>query len=254
MMTDEMSIEQYLASGGVLTSPDNAPPRYRAELLRLMASFVDSELAGAAGFADFINHAPGVDERTAAARIVSEKSEHAAQVLRIMGEFGASIDKYAGSHPWHERLSREADIGASRAGGDMRLAVFCYPFTGWGDAVVMNVLMGNAVVIQLEEFSKVSYQPLAEAFRGIAPREARHARLGEAGLKRLVANPGSRAAAQASLEYWWPRVDASFGPNESPRAKVLRNFGIRHQTNAQLRQTWQAMMRDLCKSFGLATP
>lgn len=75
-MSETMSIEEYLRQGGVLTSPDNAPPRYRGEVLRLMASFVDSELAGAAGFADIINDAPGIKERIATARIVLEKTDH----------------------------------------------------------------------------------------------------------------------------------------------------------------------------------
>ena len=44
--TETMPIEDYLDQGGVLTSPVNAPARYRGELLRLMATFVDSELAG----------------------------------------------------------------------------------------------------------------------------------------------------------------------------------------------------------------
>ena len=47
--TEIMPIEDYLAKGGVLTSPANVPARYRGELLRLMAIFVDSELAGSAG-------------------------------------------------------------------------------------------------------------------------------------------------------------------------------------------------------------
>lgn len=38
----DMTIEDYLAQGGKLTSPGNVPARYRGELLRLMASFVDS--------------------------------------------------------------------------------------------------------------------------------------------------------------------------------------------------------------------
>ncbi len=44
-MAVTMPIEAYLAQGGKLTTPENAPPRYRGELLRLMATFVDSELA-----------------------------------------------------------------------------------------------------------------------------------------------------------------------------------------------------------------
>ncbi|MFN3145738.1 MAG: hypothetical protein ACE368_11030 [Paracoccaceae bacterium] len=57
----------------------------------------------------------------------------------------------------------------------MRLSVFHYPLKGWTDAVAMNMLMGRAVTIQLEELARVSYQPLAEAFRAILPVERRHA-------------------------------------------------------------------------------
>ena len=84
-MTEEMKIEDYLAAGGVLSNPTNVPPRYRAELMKIMATFVDSELAGAAGFADVINAGPGIKERIAAAKIVLEKTDAADRVLRLMG-------------------------------------------------------------------------------------------------------------------------------------------------------------------------
>ena len=90
----DMKIEDYLAQGGKLTSPGNVPPRYRGELLRLMASFVDSELAGAAGFADTINDAPGIKNRIAAAKITQEKLNHAGRVLEVMG-LGQVRDKRA---------------------------------------------------------------------------------------------------------------------------------------------------------------
>jgi len=94
-MTESMDIADYLSQGGKLTNPANVPSRYRGELMRLMAGFVDSELAGAAGFADVINAGPGIKERIAAARIVLEKTDHADKVLRLMGEFGANTDRYA---------------------------------------------------------------------------------------------------------------------------------------------------------------
>ena len=118
---DTMPLEDYLAQGGKLTSPENAPPRYRGELMRLMATFVDSELAGAAGFADTINIAPGIKERIAASRIVLEKLDHGERVLDIMGSFGADTSRYANHHPWTARLARDADLGAARHGSDMRL-------------------------------------------------------------------------------------------------------------------------------------
>jgi ring-1,2-phenylacetyl-CoA epoxidase subunit PaaA len=236
----DMTIEDYLGQGGKLTSPANVPPRYRGELLRLMATFVDSELAASAGFADTINDAPGIKSRIAAARIVLEKADHAERVLEVMAEFGVETARYEGVHPWAERLARDADIGASRHGGDLRLSVFHYPLDGWVDAVVMNVLQGAAAVIQIREFSKVSYQPLAEVFRAIEPREARHYTLGHEGLARIAASEDGRAQARASVAYWTPRVEAGFGPAKSSRFDTHARFGLRHRPNAELLADWRA--------------
>jgi ring-1,2-phenylacetyl-CoA epoxidase subunit PaaA len=252
-MAEDMTIESYLAAGGVLTNPTNVPPRYRAELMKLMATFVDSELAGAAGFADVINAGPGIKERIAAAKIVLEKTDNADRVLRIMGDFGADADRYANNHPWTTRLERDADIGTSRTDHDMRLAVFNYPLDGWVDAVGMNLLMGRAVVIQLTEFSMISYQPLAEAFRTITPIETRHAELAAEGVIKLI-EEGETAALQAAVNYWWPRVAASFGSSSSTKAESLKEMGLRKSTNAELKTRWEAEATTLLESFGLDVP
>jgi 1,2-phenylacetyl-CoA epoxidase catalytic subunit len=249
---DEMTIEDYLAQGGKLTAPGNVPARYRGELLRLMASFVDSELAASAGFAEVINDAPGIKARIAAARIVLEKADHAERVLRVMGEFGVDTSRYAGVHPWAARLPRAADIGARREGGDMRLSVFHYPLQGWTDAVVMNVLQGQAAVIQLAELQRVSYQPLAEVFRAIAPREARHAELGREGLARIAATEAGAAEARAAIAYWQPRVAAGFGSLASARFERLRRLGLRHRPNAELLADWQRATAAILADLGLA--
>jgi ring-1,2-phenylacetyl-CoA epoxidase subunit PaaA len=235
-----MSIDDYLAQGGKLSSPHNVPPRYRGELLRLMAIFVDSELAGSAGFAEVINEAPGIKERIAAARIVLEKTDHAERVLSVMGDFGADQGRYAVHHPWAARMARDADIGATRQGSDMRLSVFHYPLQGWTDAVVMNVLMGLAVGVQLKEFESISYAPLAEVFHFIAPREGRHAELGIEGLTKIVASEAGRAEARAAVAFWKPRVAASFGQAGSARYETLKRFGLRHRPNEALLADWTA--------------
>ncbi len=247
----DMTLEDYLAQGGKLTSPSNVPPRYRGELLRLMATFVDSELAASAGFADAINDAPGIKSRIAAARIVLEKADHAERVLRIMAEFGANTDRYEGMHPWALRLDRDADIGATRQGGDMRLSVFHYPLQGWIDAVVMNVLQGAAAVIQIQEFTKTSYQPLAEVFRAITPRETRHFELGREGLAHLIEDDAGRAAARSSIAYWKPRVEAGFGPAGSSRFATLARFGLRHRPNEALLADWRAETGALLSQLNL---
>ncbi|MEQ9243248.1 Phenylacetic acid catabolic protein [Roseovarius indicus] len=252
-MAEDMPLSDYLAQGGKLTSPANVPPRYRAELLKMMASFVDSSLAGAAGFADLINAGPGIKERIAAARIVLEKTDNADRVLRIMGEFGADTDRYANHHPWTTRLQRDADIGTKRGEHDMRLSVLNYPIEGWADAVVMNLLMGRAVVVQLGEMTHVSYQPLSEAFRAIRPVEEHHAELALEGIDRLLETE-DKATLQASVDYWWPRVAASFGTTTSQKFDALKAMGLRHTPNVELRARWETETDQILNKHGLTTP
>ncbi|WP_238364108.1 Phenylacetic acid catabolic protein [Mesobacterium pallidum] len=250
-MTETMKIEDYLARGGRLTSPANVPARYRAELMKIMAIFVDSELAGAAGFADRINDAAGIEGRIAAARIVAEKTAHAGKVLKLMGEFGAATDRYVSHHPWTARLDRGAEVGSTRIDHDMRLSVFNYPLTGWADAVVMNWLMGMAVDIQLGELGQLSYQPLAETFREIRPTEARHTELAAAGIALLLSEGGE---VQASVDYWWPRVATSFGRESSDKLAMLQGFGLRHSSNADLRAAWELRAGAALKAQALEVP
>ncbi len=235
---DTMALEDYLARGGRLTSPANAPPRYRAEVMRLMASFVDSELAGSAGFAAVINAAPGIRERIAASRIVLEKASHAEQVLDLMAEFGTDKARYNSAHDWAARGPRDAAVEARRQGGDMRLSVFHYPLEGWTDAVVMNVLMGQATVVQLQEMAGGSYAPFAAVLQDILPRERRHMELGCEGLARIVEGGGAEGA-RAAADYWWPRVAETFGVARSDRFDRLEAMGLRRRDNGALRAQWE---------------
>lgn len=249
MTSDVMQVEDYLAQGGVLTAPGNVPARYRGELLRLMGSFVDSQLAASAGFAGAINWAPGIKERIAASRITLEKADHAERVLAVMGDFGTDTARYQRQHDWAARVARDADLGPARQSGDMRLSVFHYPLSGWTDAVVMNVLQGLATGVQMTELTRISYAPLAETFREIAPREARHAALGLEGLARLAAT--DTEGARASIAYWTPRVAAGFGLSGSARFATLAQMGLRRRDNDALRAEWQALLAEKLAECGL---
>lgn len=252
-MTEDMNINDYLAQGGRLTNPANVPTRYRGEIMKIMATFVDSELAGAAGFADVINAGPGIKERIAAAKIVLEKTDNADKVLRLMGEFGANTDRYANHHPWTDRLPRDTPPGTTRSAHDMRLSVLNYPLEGWTDAVVMNMLMGLAVGQQLTEFVRCSYQPFAEAIREVAPREQRHTELAIEGVQKLI-EQGETAQINQSVAYWWPRVSESFGAGASSRSEALAKMGLRTTTNTELHGQWVSQARKTLAELGLDAP
>lgn len=246
-----MPIEDYLAQGGVLTSPFNVPARYRGELLRLMSSFVDSELAASAAFADTINFSRSIRERISASLITLEKADHAERVLRIMGDFGTDTRRYQLDHDWAARLPRDTDPMAARREGDMRLAVFHYPLIGWSDAVVMNVLQGLATQVQMEELTRVSYTPLAEVFREIAPREARHVATGLEGLAQIVNDPQGREETRTAIAYWQPRVALSFGSSGSERYDLLARFGLRHKRNEELLASYEKLVAEQLQPLGL---
>ena len=144
-----------------------------------------------------------------------------------------------------------ADLGPDRHGADMRLSLFHYPLAGWTDAVVMNVLMGLATDVQLAELARVSYSPLAETLRDIAPRERRHTGVGLEGLARIVETPGGLAKARASAAYWQPRVAASFGQPGSARFAALAAMGLRHRPNEALLADWQAVTASELSRLGL---
>ena len=249
-MSDELTLEDYLAQGGRLTNPTNVPARYRAELMKMMASFVDSELAGAAGFADMINAGPGIKERIAAAKIVLEKTDNADRVLKLMGEFGANTARYANHHPWADRLPRDTKPGSTRSQHDMRLSVLNYPFAGWEDAVVMNFCMGHAVDLQLADMARCSYQPLAEAIQTIRPIEWRHTELALEGLARLQ-DTGQGAELAGSLAYWRPRIAAIFGPVPDERWEQLQSWGLRHSRPEDMARQWEKNVEAGLSEIGL---
>ncbi len=254
MGSDDADLIARIGQGRKLGADDELPAGYRAELLRLMVVFVDSELAGAAGFAERINTAPGIRERAAAARIVSDKFAHAEAVLELMKRFGVDPQLYVRSHAWQARLDRALDLGNRRLGGDKRLNVFHYPLEGWVDAVAMNMLMGRASAIQLGDLLECSYQPLGAALRSIVLGEIAHARLGEAGLKRAIERDRAALAAAASVAYWYPRVAATFGRSESERFELYRKYGLRQHANGELLARWEAEIGERLAALGLAAP
>lgn len=243
-----------IAAGEKLTAESTLPAGYRSELMRLMVVFVDSELAGAAGFCPFINSAPGLRERIMAAKIVAEKYVHAEMVLNLLRPFGVEPQLYVASHPWDARLSRDLDLGTRRIGGDKRLNVFHYPLEGWEDAVMFNMLMGSATAIQLAELQDCSYQPLADAIAAILPRERQHTALGETGAAQAIASRGKRSSAQAAMEYWYPRVAATFGRTDSVNAAQYMRYGLRRRDNAAMLADWTTQTAAAAKRLRLKIP
>lgn len=251
MHDNDRALAERIKSGDTIAGPQHVTPGYRTELMRLMVVLVDSELAGAAGFADLINAAPTLEDRVLAARMVSEKYAHANRVLALLEPFGVKPDLYLAEHAWAGRVDRSANLGTRRLGGDKRLNVFHYPLQGWLDALVFEMLMGSASVVQLSDQAESSYGPYAEALTEVIAGEGRHAHQGEAALATVIERSGNLTRPQAALAYWQPRVAASFGHGDSNRLTLYRDYGLRERSNADLLDTWRVEIGARIAKLGL---
>ncbi len=254
MLTQDRELADRIAAGARFAAGETLTPSYRSELMRLMVVFVDSELAGAAGFCPFINRGPGLGERIVAARMVAEKYAHAGKVLDLLRPFGVDTLLYVRSHAWDSRLNRNVDLGTRRVGGDKRLNVFHYPLEGWEDAITFNLLMGLATGVQLGELKDCSYVPLAQTLAHILPGEAQHVRLGATGVQQAIKRAGTTTAVQACVDYWYRRVADTFGRVDSDHAALGIRFGLRRRSNAEMLCDWKNQAGAALTRLGLETP
>ena len=116
------------------------------------------------------------------------------------------------------------------------------------------MLMGAATAIQLAEMAQSSYSPLADAITQILPREKEHAQLGESGVQQAILRSGSKAAVQAAVDYWHPRVVATFGRVDSEHAATYIQYGLRRRSSAAMLRDWKAQAAAGLKRLGLAIP
>jgi ring-1,2-phenylacetyl-CoA epoxidase subunit PaaA len=254
MAVKEQDLLKRTGAGRAVTAPSQMSPAYRGEVTRLMTIFVDTELAWAAGYADYINEAPGIRERVVAAQVVREKLGHAEAILALLEPFYVRPGLYVRSHAWSARLDRNVDLGNRRIGDDKRLNVLHCPNQGWTDAVVANLLIGISAPVHLGELAGCSYAPLAKAMKTIVKSEAEHARLAEKGVKQAIEREGSTAAAQVSVNYWYPRVAATFGVIGSERFRLYKSYRLRRHTNAELLARWKSAAAQRLKALKLKAP
>lgn len=252
-MTADETLLKRIENGETITADDDLPPAYRGAVMRLMTIFVDTELAWAAGYADYINRAPGMRERVVTANIVAQKLDHAERVLALQTPFGVRPELYIREHAWTARLDRNIRLETRRVGDDKRLNVLHYPMEGWTDAVVMNALMAAATVLHLTELAGASYAPLADTMSLIVEREIEHAGLAEKGVAQAIERQGI-APAQIAVDYWYPRIADTFGRLDSDRFEQYQKSGLRKATNADMLALWQADAGALLGRLGLQVP
>jgi 1,2-phenylacetyl-CoA epoxidase catalytic subunit len=78
--------------------------------------------------------------------------------------------------------------------------------------------------------------------------------LGEAGVRQAIEQSNSKAAVQAAVNYWHPRVAATFGRVDSDHASIYIQYGLRRRSSAEMLSEWRAQSAAALKRVGLTLP
>lgn len=251
---DDYQLMQAVNAGERITALPVQSRKYTELITGILFQFADSQMAGAAGYAKFINRGPTIVDRIHLAKIAAEKMSLARDTYLLLRELGLNLDKYFAIHCWDARIERNVALGFSRASSDKRLNALMYPIESWPDLAVFTYLMAKMACFQLEEFINSSFSPWATLALSFLPVEQCHAGFGLAQMQQLAAAEANHEALQLALDYWHNRVAASFGPADSEKNELYRQFELKGKRNEDLSSAWQAEVMEMCRSLRLCLP
>jgi ring-1,2-phenylacetyl-CoA epoxidase subunit PaaA len=132
--------------------------------------------------------------------------------------------------------------------------IFHYPWDSWADPAMVSWLIDGAEIERQATLTRSSYGPYARAMRKIVKEEGFHHHCGRYLISRMInAGPAQKREVQDSLDRWWPRALAMFGPPDaqSTHGATLMSFGLKLAGNEDLRQSWLTKFTPQIHAMGL---
>ena len=210
-------------------------PEFQDLMLNLINIHVVSELFGADCFERSILRAPTPEMKLRMARTVMEEYGHHLRFRRLMEELG--ID-------WQEYARRKG-----------HLTTFDTPIDSWVDQVVFLAVVDRAAAHQFRHFIRSPYEPFRRAAQETLKEEYGHVGLGMDGVKELLATAEGRTAVEAAVRKWVPVGLQSFGGDKSPRNAKYRRWGIKQDTNENMRAAYYEQIRAfITQDWGIDLP
>jgi len=252
---EDLKLFEEIKDGRTFDKGDEMPEIYRKHLMNLLWMQGDSEYAGALGYMPWIEKAPDVKEKVLVAQIVKDEMRHAQVIYRMLTQLGEDIESHIESKDLGYKLEEdEINIGFNRVKDDARVNIFYYDIKHWTDFILFNFLMDRAAGHQLEDTLHSSYLPWKKGIEGIYKEEVMHLTHGDIWVKKLSADPESKAFLQKRLNLWWPRVMNVFGKTIGGANDIYVRLGLKKRTNKEVRDVFVAEIQEMCDKHGLTIP
>ncbi|WP_150256044.1 1,2-phenylacetyl-CoA epoxidase subunit PaaA [Nocardiopsis deserti] len=221
---------------------DWMPEGYRRTLVRQVSQHAHSEIIGMQPEGDWIASAPSLRRK-------------AILLAKVQDEAGHGLYLYAAA----ETLGVDrADLTERLIEGRQKYSsIFNYPSLTFADVGVIGWLVDGAAICNQVPLCRSSFGPYARAMVRICKEESFHQRQGYELLMRMMeGTPQQRAMVQDAVDRWWWPSLMMFGPPDadSPNTRQSMAWGIKRDTNDDLRQKFVDMTVPQAEKLGVTLP
>ena len=185
--------------------------------------------------------APSTNTMVSALAIIQDEMAHANIAYRLLEDIGESKEQLVYGRQPHEFKHPYG---------------FDQPLDNWAELVVANGFFDRAGITLLSDvYQNTSYAPLKRALVKVDMEETFHLRHGRTWVKKLASDPEEKRRLQASLDWMFILTLEWFGlPDDLKRHHDQVGYGLKGQTNDQLRQTWMRAVVPFCEQHGFDVP
>ncbi len=221
---------------------DWMPDKYRSTLIRQIAQHAHSEIIGMQPEGNWITRAPSLRRKAILLAKVQDEAGHGLYLYSACETLG---------------VSRQELTDKLIAGTQKYSSIFNYPTLSYADVGTIGWLVDGAAIANQVPLCRTSYGPYGRSMIRICKEESFHQRQGYELLSTMMrGTDAQRALVQESVDrFWWPAL-MMFGPPdaESPNTAQSMAWGIKRDTNDELRQKFVDMSVPQAEALGVTLP
>jgi ring-1,2-phenylacetyl-CoA epoxidase subunit PaaA len=230
-------------AGEFIEAKDWMPDHYRKTLVRQISQHAHSEIVGMLPEGNWITRAPTLKRK-------------AILLAKVQDEGGHGLYLYAAAETLG--TSRDQMLDALHSGKAKYSSIFNYPTLTWADVGVIGWLVDGAAIMNQVPLCRCSYAPYARAMVRVCREESFHQRQGFDALLTMMTKgtDAQKAMVQdATDRWWWPSL-MMFGPpdDQSPNSEQSMRWGIKRNSNDELRQKFVDACVDQAEVLGVTLP
>ncbi|WP_338019149.1 Phenylacetic acid catabolic protein [Salsipaludibacter albus] len=229
-LTPQLSNEQVierLQADRMVEGPQHASEDYIKALTRTLIVSADTELISAPSYLGAAADAPDTSSYMSVISIVQDELGHAHIAYRMLRDLGVDVD----------------ELVYGRSPGEFKYPyAFDVPLESWPEMIVANAFYDRAGFVLLSDvFDHTSYVPWKRALVKVDREETFHLRHGERWIAKLARDEDWHRRIQAAMDWMFVLTLEWFGlPDDLKKHGGQLSYGLKGQTNDQLRQTWMS--------------